>query len=98
MATPRIPTHPGALLREDVIPALGKPITEIAKNLGVSRQTLHKIMAEEAPITPAMAVRLGKFLGNGPELWIGMQVRHDLVKAQVQLANILKKIPTVRAA
>lgn len=98
MATIRIPTHPGAILREDVIPALNKPITEIAENLGISRQTLHKIMAEEAPITPAMAVRLGKYLGNGPNLWIGLQVRHDIARAQVELADTLKKIPTVPAA
>jgi addiction module HigA family antidote len=91
----RIPTHPGALLREDVFPALGKPVTAIAASLGVSRQTLHKILAEEAPVTPAMALRLGKFLGNGPDLWIGMQMRHDVALAKRELAASLKKIPTV---
>ncbi len=95
MPAVRIPTHPGAVLREDVIPALAMPITEIAGSLGISRQTLHKILAEEAPVTPAMAVRLGKFLGNGPDVWIGLQVQHDLAKAKRELAASLKKIPTV---
>jgi addiction module HigA family antidote len=66
--------------------------------LGISRQMLHKILAEKAPITPEMAVRIGKFCGNGPDLWLGMQVQHDLAKAQVALADEVRRIPTTRAA
>lgn len=58
--------HPGELLREDVMPALGKSVAETARLLHVSRQTLHAILREEAPITPAMALKLGKLCGNGP--------------------------------
>jgi addiction module HigA family antidote len=54
----RPPTHPGAILREDVLPALGLSVSEAARQLGVTRQTLHRIMAEKASITPEMAVRL----------------------------------------
>ncbi len=50
--------HPGELLREDVLPALGKPKAEIARLLRVSRQTLYDILAEKQPITPAMALRI----------------------------------------
>jgi addiction module HigA family antidote len=62
------PMHPGELLREDVMPALGRTRAEIARLLGVSRQTLHAILTERAPVTPEMALRLGKLCGNGPEL------------------------------
>ena len=95
--TERPPTHPGAVLREDVIPALGVKVMTAARELGVSRQTLHRILAEDAPVTPAMAVRLGKFCGNGPELWLNMQGRYDLWHARRTLKRELEGIPN-RAA
>jgi antitoxin HigA-1 len=63
------PMHPGELLREEILPALDRPKTEIAKLLGVSRQTLYDIIEEKQPVTPVMALRLGKLCGNGPDLW-----------------------------
>ena len=93
---PRV--HPGELLREDVLPALGKPKAEIARLLGVSRQTLYDILAEKQPITPAMALRIGKLCGNGPELWINMQRAFDLDVAEQELAREIEKIPTLTAA
>lgn len=92
------PMHPGELLREDVLPALGKPKTEIARLLGVSRQTLYDILAEKQPVTPAMALRLGKLLGNGPDIWINLQRAYDLAAAERELAGEIKKIPTLSAA
>lgn len=63
---PRLePSHPGAILREDVLPALGLGVSEAARLLRVSRQTLHSILAERSAISPEMAVRLGRFCGNG---------------------------------
>lgn len=97
-AARRQPTHPGALLREDVFPAMKVRVATAAREMGVSRQLLHKILAEKAPVTPEMALRLGKFCGNGPELWIGMQLDYDLWHAAQAMAADLKKIPTKRAA
>ena len=74
----RPPTHPGAILREDILPAPGLSKTETARRLGVSRQTLYDILREKRPVTPAMALRLGKFRSNGPRLWLNMQAAHDL--------------------
>jgi addiction module HigA family antidote len=54
----------------------------IAKALDVSRQQVHRIMAETAPVTPEMALRLGKFCGNGPDLWLRMQASYDLWNAR----------------
>jgi addiction module HigA family antidote len=81
----RCPTHPGALLREDVIPATGRTKTEIALMLGISRQHLYDILDEKKPVSPAMAVRFGKLFGNGPELWSNMQTAYDLWHAEQEV-------------
>ncbi len=92
------PVHPGELLREDVLPALGRSKTEIASLLGVSRQTLYDILNEKQPVTAQMALRLGKLCGNGPTLWIRMQENWDLTRAEAAIAGELAKIPTLDAA
>ena len=52
----RRPTHPGAILREDVLPGMTISVSEFARGLGVSRQVLHRILAETHGITPEMAL------------------------------------------
>ena len=73
----RCPTHPGALLREDVIPATGRSKAEIAQLLGISRQHLYDILRERKPLSPAVAVRLGKLFGDGAGVWVRMQAAYD---------------------
>lgn len=92
------PTHPGEILREDVLPHLQLSVSEAARQLRISRQTLHRILAGTAAITPAMAVRLGRFCGNGPGLWLRMQQAHDLWHAERQLHREIEKIPVRGAA
>ena len=89
------PVHPGEILREDVLPALGRSKAEIARLLGISRPTLYAILAEKAPITPEMAVRVGKLCGNGPLLWARMQTAHDLWQAEREID--VSGIPTLEA-
>ncbi|CAK0750771.1 antitoxin HigA-1 [Gammaproteobacteria bacterium] len=89
----RCPTHPGAVLHDTVLPALKISVTEAALELGISRQTLHRIMAGEISISPQMAVRLGRWCGNGSELWLRMQQAHDLWKAEYALKDELARIP-----
>ena len=74
----RKPIHPGAILREDVLPALQMTQTEFAQRLGVSRLTVSEILHEKRPISVDMAIRLGKLIGNGPGLWLGLQQRLDV--------------------
>ncbi len=74
----RRPTHPGAILREDVLPELNITQQELADRLGVSRRTVSEILNEHRPLTPDMAIRLGKLLGNGPGVWLRMQQTLDL--------------------
>lgn len=62
----RCPTHPGAFLREIVLPAPGRPKVEVAAAPGISRQTLYDILSERQPVTAHMAVRLAKLFGNTP--------------------------------
>jgi addiction module HigA family antidote len=90
--------HPGELLREDILPALGKSKVEIAKLMGVSRQTLYDILDEKQPVTAGMALRIGKLCGNGAELWLNLQRKYDLAKAEKELASEIKRIPTLAVA
>ena len=94
----RASTHPGAILREDVLPALGISVTEMAKHLHVTRQQLHRILAEKVGVSPEMAVRLGKLCGNGPSLWLEMQTAHDLWHAERKLSRGIASIPTLQPA
>jgi addiction module HigA family antidote len=93
MPTKRKPIHPGVILREDVLPAIDMSVSDVAKALGVSRQLVHRIMAGRTSITPDMALRLGKFCGNGPDLWLRMQIAHDLWQARQALGKELDRIP-----
>ena len=92
------PVHPGEILREDILPAVGRPKTEIARLLGISRQTLYDILGERQPITAPMALRLGKLFGDGAEIWLNMQRNYDLKIAERELAGELDKIPRLEAA
>jgi addiction module HigA family antidote len=91
----RCPSHPGALLREDVIPATGRTKAEIARLLGISRQHLYDILRERKPVSPAVAVRLGKLCGDGAGVWVRMQAAYDTWHAERK--EDVSKIPTLRA-
>lgn len=91
----RCPSHPGALLRE-VIPATGKSKSEIAALLGISRQQLYDILRERKPVSPGVAVRLGKLFGDGAGVWVRMQGAHDTWHAERDLAAVIRKIPRLK--
>lgn len=90
----RRPTHPGEILKEDVLPALNLSIAEAARQLGVSRQSLHKVLAGAGAVTPEMALRLGRWCGNGAGLWLRMQQAYDLWGAEQTMATELAGIPS----
>lgn len=90
----RPPVHPGEILREDVLPALGLSVSEAARRLGISRQQLHRVLACTHPVTTEMALRIGKFAGNGPELWLRMQQAYDLWHAEQRMRDELAEIET----
>ena len=90
--------HPGEILREDILPALGRPKAEIARLLGTSRQSLYDLLAERQGVTVPMALRLGKLCGNGAQFWISLQNAYDMRRAETELASQLADIPTLTAA
>jgi antitoxin HigA-1 len=94
----RCPTHPGELLREVIADGLRLSVAQAARQLGVSRMTLHRVLRGEQAVTPEMALRLGKLCGNGPELWLRMQMARDLWRLERSMRAELARIPTHRAA
>ena len=74
----RRPTHPGEILREDVLPALRLTQGEFAKQLGVSRLTVSELLREKRALSPDMALRLARLLNTTPESWLNMQQAVDL--------------------
>ena len=88
--------HPGELIREDLLPALGVSKTELARSLGISRQTLYDILNERQPVTAEMAIRFGKLFGNGARFWVNMQRTYDLAIAEQNVD--VSRIPTLTAA
>jgi len=90
------PAHPGEMLAEITIPATGKSKAEIARLLGISRQTLYDILSQKQGITPSVAVRLGKLFGDGAEIWLRMQTEHDLWRAMKEVD--VSAIKTLEAA
>lgn len=88
--------HPGEILREDVLPALGLSVSELARRLGVSRQQVHRVLACTHPVTVEMALRIGRLVGNGPGLWLRLQQNYDLRRAEQGLSGELEKITPVQ--
>ena len=90
------PMHPGELIREDLLPALDVSKTELARSLGIARQTLYDILNERQPVTAEMAIRFGKLFGNGARFWVNMQRAFDLAIAERNID--VSRIPTLMAA
>lgn len=95
--TQRKPTHPGAVLREDVLPEMGLSVSEMARRLRISRQSLHRILAEEQPMTPATALKLARLLNTTPDVWLNMQRAVDLWEESCRLADDLAHIRPIAA-
>jgi antitoxin HigA-1 len=75
------PVHPGTVL-EEILCDHGLSVAEAAARLGVSRQKLHRLLAGQQRVTAEMALRLGRLCGNGPEIWLNLQVQYDLALAR----------------
>ena len=91
----RRPTHPGAILREDVLPGLAITQGRLAELLGVSRLTVSQLMHGHRALSPDMAMRLEKLLGTSAESWLRMQEAVDLWDARQQPERFaaIKRLP-----
>jgi addiction module HigA family antidote len=82
------PPHPGLSVRLDCLEPLGLSVTDGAKALGVTRQTLNNLVNAKSGVSPEMAIRLSKAFGSRPEVWLGMQLDYDLAQARRHEADI----------
>lgn len=90
----RRPTHPGAVLREDVMPELGITQAVLASHLGVSRLTVSELLHEKRGLTAEMAVRVSKVVGGSPESWLRMQEALDIWQAEMKFKENPSMAPT----
>ncbi|MBP7052241.1 MAG: HigA family addiction module antidote protein [Phycisphaerae bacterium] len=93
MTTTRRPTHPGRVLKCDVIEALGLTVTEAAKRLGVTRKALSELLNEHAAMSPEMAVRVARATSTTAESWLRMQLKLDLWEAEQDAPQVRKLEP-----
>jgi addiction module HigA family antidote len=92
----RCPTHPGELLREDLLPAIDMGKSELAEAIGISRQHLYDILNEKKPVSPEVAARLGAAFGDGAGVWLRMQAAYDAWHAERTVNT--KRIKLIKAA
>lgn len=76
------PPHPGEYIKEDILPALGMTIKDLAGHLGVSRVALSELVNEKRSVSIEMAQRLGKAFGNGTRFWLALQMQYDIWHAE----------------
>jgi addiction module HigA family antidote len=93
------PVHPGEILKADVVPELQRQgVTKIrlAELLGMSRQNLDNLLNGTQAMTPKIALRLGRILGNdGARFWMDLQVAYDLALARAELAGEIEQLPVI---
>lgn len=87
------PAHPGEVLRDGVFSTGEVTVTHAAKALGVTRVALSRVLNGKSAVSAEMAVRLGKWLNTGAEVWLNMQTQYDLWRAEHALKATVKKIP-----
>jgi len=94
----RKPTHPGAVLREDVLPELAWTQGEFATRLMVSRQTVSDLLHEKKAVTAEMAIHIARAVGGTPESWLRMLEALDLWTAEIKFKNNPSLAPKALAA
>jgi len=80
--------HPGEILREEVIVANDLTVTAAAKMLGISRQSLNKIIHEQSDITPEMSFRIAKVFGGTADIWANLQTKFNLYLAGEKMKEL----------
>lgn len=88
------PVHPGEVI-SDVLEDIEMTQTKFAEILGVSRRSVNEIVLGQRPITVDMAIRIGKALGNGPQLWLNLQQKVDIWDAVQKHSEEYERVSTV---
>lgn len=90
------PTHPGELLRDEIIPGAALTQERLATLLGVSRRTVNEIVTERRSLSADMAHRLARLFDTTPEFWLGLQQDVDLWEAAQRGKIQYRKIRPLR--
>ena len=85
------PLHPGAIIA-DIMDEQRISLRAAAKAIGMSPTGFDKVLKGVSPVTPHTALRIGTWLGNGPELWLNLQNAYDLWHARKAMQGDLKAI------
>ena len=94
----RRPTHPGEMLREDFLPDYEMSVSDLAKAVGVSRQSINELLRERRAVSPEMALRLARLFGNSPEFWLNAQRAVDLWDTAKAIKEDVARIRPLSAA
>ncbi len=94
----RRPSHPGALIRDVILPETRLTISELAKRCGVARNTMSKVINERGDVTEDLAIRLSKVLGSTPQFWLSMQSKLNLWKMEHENKRIYARIERIHVA
>lgn len=94
--THRQPTHPGEMLLEEFLVPMNVSQRDLAEGIRVPYQRVNELINGKRGITPSTALRLARFFGTTPDLWMNLQIRWDLFQAQQTESEELKRIQRVR--
>jgi addiction module HigA family antidote len=94
----RPPIHPGEILLEEFLHPLELTQRELANGIGVPYQRVNELINGKRGVTPSTALRLSKFFGTTPDVWLNLQLRWDLYFAQQAEASALKEIKRIQTS
>ena len=92
------PPHPGETIKEEYIKPLGMSVTALAKELGIGAARLNEIVRGRRSVTADTALRLARYFGTTPELWLNLQSFYDLRMAQRKAGRAIERQVTPRQA
>ena len=88
----RTPTHPGEILKEEFLVPYDMTQSHLAKALGTSFRAINELVNEKRGITVEMALKLSKYFGTTPQLWLNLQNQFDLYKVAKKKKDILDEV------
>lgn len=93
----RRPIHPGEILNLDYLEPMEISQTQLARNIGTTFRTINEIVNGKRGISPDMSIRLGRYFGTSPELWLNLQNQYDLYEAKAKNKGVLQRIKPHKA-
>lgn len=92
------PIHPGEILREDVLPETGLTKKAFAERLGMSRLALHNVLEGKSAVSTILALKLARFLGTSPQVWLNLQQSYDIALTSKQRSEEIERVSALEAA